>query len=155
MGNSLTSTQDTELIFPVNMMKSFLALAFFGLAAAQLGGLQGVLQNIRDQLAQSNNNDDTVDTIHGWRLEDHQTADDHLLLFINDSPDSRYCYVIKVATSWEPLLQDQENVFRISEEIYALINDPNHRERPLRPGDLAEDYQDFDAARECRGHATY
>ena len=43
----------------------------------------------------------------------------------------------------------------LQEEIYALIDDPDHREHPLRPGDLAHDYHDFDAARECRGHDTY
>ncbi|KAL8577382.1 hypothetical protein ACOMHN_060204 [Nucella lapillus] len=60
-----------------------------------------------------------------------------------------------VDSSWESLLQSPENVYRITEEIYALVNDPSHTEQAVRPGDLASDYHHFDAARECSGHATY
>ncbi|KAK7491312.1 hypothetical protein BaRGS_00017413, partial [Batillaria attramentaria] len=80
---------------------------------------------------------------------------DHILLFINDLRDERYCYVVKVGRSWEALLDDPNNVYRITEEIYAIITDPNHRERELHPEDLAFEYSDMDAARECRGHDTY
>lgn len=136
-------------------MKYLLVLVFAAVATAQLGDFDSILQSIRDRLEHQNTHDDTIDTLHGWRLEDHKTDVDHLLLFINDQPDHRYCYVIKVAQSWESLLNTQENVYKITEEIYAIINDPNHRERPVRPGSLANDYHDFEAARECTGHATY
>ena len=43
------------------------------LLQAQLGGSwHDILQTIREKLEEENANDDTIDTIHGWRLEDHK-----------------------------------------------------------------------------------
>nr|KAG5691408.1 hypothetical protein BaRGS_016324 [Batillaria attramentaria] len=138
-------------------MKYLILASLLAFAYGQISGdWRQILAGLRDRVDEGNSkNDDVIDTYHNWRVEEHTTDTDHMLLFINDLPDSRYCYVVKVGRSWEHLLTDQNNVYRITEEIYAIITDPNHRERELRPEDLAYDYSDFDAARECRGHDTY
>ena len=45
-----------------------------------------------------------------------------MLLFIKDElvQGHRYCYVVEVATSWEPLLQDKLNVQRISVSLTSF-----------------------------------
>ncbi|XP_025092765.1 uncharacterized protein LOC112563193 [Pomacea canaliculata] len=145
-------------------MKTFVVFAtLLCLSAAQQTNLQDLLERIRERLNQGNAATTTtitpsgqvIDTIHNWRLEDHQTSNSHILLFISDTPDTRKCYVIEVSRTWTNLLHTEDNVYRISEEIYALVNDPNHREHLLRTNELIQEYRDFTGAQECQGHLTY
>ncbi|KAK7090332.1 uncharacterized protein [Littorina saxatilis] len=135
-------------------MKIIIGLALCAFAAGQLGSL---LDQLRDRFQTGTGEGDAVDTLHGWRLEYHYGGDHHVLLFINDHRVSghRYCYVVPVGKSWENLMQDKVSVERITDELYALLKDPDHSEHQLRPTDLGTDYHHFDAARECRGHDTY
>jgi hypothetical protein len=45
--------------------------------------------------------------------------------------------------------------FLFQEEVYMYITDPNHRELDITPEHILEEYHDFDAARECVGHAVH
>ncbi|MCI3325529.1 hypothetical protein MQA28_26315 [Escherichia coli] len=129
-------------------MKLLLLLGLVaGLAVAQHSHGMAHLVDYIDSLV--------LERLHNWRLEDHHGGDVHFLLFINDMPQQKYCYVIVVSHTWDYLVQDHSSVDRIANEILNMIEDPNHIEAPLHPGELADRFQDWVAARECRGHATY
>merc|ERR1712055_206297 len=96
--------------------------------------------------------DDTIDSIHGFRMEYHHDGRQHLLIAIMDKPPRMQCHFIEVSPVWESLLTDRSKVPQISEEIYHLIRDPNTQETTLTDDQILAAYGDSEAATECVGH---
>ncbi|XP_025076382.1 uncharacterized protein LOC112553403 [Pomacea canaliculata] len=150
-------------------MKWFI-LCFVVVALAQRGRIDELLQQLRELLDRmpgtgtgtgtvngTNVTDSgSIDTYHGWRIEDHHAGTQHLLLFIKDQPvTAKLCYLIIVSHSWDHLLEEQASINKITEEIYAIIRNPSHSQIEIPPQELADTYQDFEGAQDCRGHQTY
>ncbi|XP_025115735.1 uncharacterized protein LOC112577045 [Pomacea canaliculata] len=90
-----------------------------------------------------------------WRVESHHGGDHHLFLFIDDNPEERICYVVTISHSWDSLLSNHNTLLQIAEEMSDFAKNAPEVVAPLENRNLIDTYQDFQAARECQGHATY
>ena len=61
-------------------------------------------------------------------------------------PTEKECHFVEVSPIWEPLLQDQANVAKMTEEVYHLMVDPNYPETELTLDQLKAIYNDPEAA---------
>merc|ERR1712002_459569 len=131
-------------------MRSLILLSLFALAVAQ------VPPRWFDQLAEYLNSlDDTIDQIHGFRIEYHHGANqEHLMIGIKDMPPKE-CHFVEVSPLWEHLLQNQTKVQKMTEEVYHLMVDPNYPETELTLDQLKTIYNDPEAAEECAGHKIF
>jgi len=97
--------------------------------------------------------DDTVDMLHGYRIEYHHDGRQHLMIAIADDPRvGRECHFVEISPVWEAELKDRNKVRMMSEEIYHLIKDPNTQETTLSDDQIKAAYGDNEAATECLGH---
>ncbi|CAL1531184.1 unnamed protein product, partial [Lymnaea stagnalis] len=112
-------------------------------AKAQLG--INILQNFRDWF-NTNKNDFSIDFVHNYRFEEHDTnAGYHLLVAISDVSGDRACHLIEVTPDWEKDLEDTNKVHVITEEIYHLISTHTLHESTMTYNDLSNIYGDADA----------
>merc|ERR1712002_301751 len=131
-------------------MRSVFLLSLFALAVAQgpprwFDQLAGYLNAL----------DDTIDQIHGFRIEYHHGANqEHLMIGIKDMPPKE-CHFVEVSPLWEHLLQNQTKVQKMTEEVYHLMVDPNYPETELTLDQLKAIYNDPEAVDEFSDHALF
>merc|ERR1711962_50982 len=134
------------------IMRCLLAIsALVALTLAQ-GGPPAWFDNIKNFI---NGIDDTIDSIHNFRIEYHHDGRQHLLIAIRDRGSMKECHFIEISPTWEALLKDRSKVPQISEEIYHMINNPSVQEVKLTEDQIKAAYGDAEASTECAGHDIY
>jgi len=134
-------------------------LIFFCIAALAVAQSPPAwFSHIKDYI---NGIDDTIDILHGFRVEYHHDGRQHLLIFIKDyggqnsanHPNGgKVCGFVEISPVWEHLLHDQAKVAQISEEVLHQVHSGAAQTNTLTLDQIKAAYGDSEATQECAGH---